>query len=272
MLWFLALLVLCYAPVLNRLVMVWNSDEDMGHGFFVPPLAAYIAWQSRHELFAEPFRTNWWGLALVVYAALQLGIATLGAEVFLARTAFVLSIAGCILFAGGTRALRILAFPIVLLFFMVPIPSIIYNRITLPLQFFASSVAETILNLLGTPVLRQGNVLELPSQTLSVVEACSGIRSLLSLSFLSLVYGWFFERRTWVRWALFLATVPIAIIANSGRVTITGVMSEINPELAQGFFHTASGWVIFMIALVILVVFHQVLHLMIRIGGHRHAG
>jgi exosortase len=267
--WFSALLILCYAPVLARLVKLWNEDEDMGHGFFVIPVAAYIAWQKRDELFAAPLRVNWWGLALIGYAAVQLSIATLGAELFLARTAFVLSIAGCILFVGGTQALRVLAFPVLLLFFMVPIPAIIYNRITLPLQFFASSVAETILTIIGTPVLREGNVLQLPSQTLSVVEACSGIRSLLSLSFLALVYGWFFDSRPWIRWVLLIATVPIAILANAARVTITGIMSEINPELAHGFFHTASGWVIFMVALVFLVVFHQLVNLITRLVQRR---
>lgn len=262
--WILALLILCYAPVLARLVTQWSEDEDMGHGFFVPAIAAYIAWQKREELFSGPLRINWWGLVLIGWAALQLTVATLGAELFLARTAFVLSVTGCILFAGGMYALRVLAFPVLLLFFMVPIPAVIYNELTLPLQLFASAVAETTLSLFGIPVLRDGNVLQLPSQTLSVVEACSGIRSLLSLSFLALVYGWFFDARPWMRWVLLAATIPIAILANSGRVTITGVMSEIDPELARGFFHTASGWVIFMIALVILVAFHQFVNFIVR--------
>jgi exosortase len=268
--WILALLILCYAPVLSRLVNQWSEDEDMGHGFFVPAVAAYIAWQKRDELFAAPLRINWWGLALIGWAALQLTVASLGAELFLARTAFVLSVTGCILFAGGMHALRVLAFPILLLFFMVPIPAVIYNELTLPLQLFASAVAESTLSLLGIPVLRDGNVLQLPSQTLSVVEACSGIRSLLSLSFLALVYGWFFDQRVWMRWLLLIATVPIAILANSGRVTITGVMSEIDPELARGFFHTASGWVIFMIALIILVAFHQFVNLIVHLKHGRH--
>ena len=114
----------------------------------------------------------------------------------------------------------------------------IYNQITFPLQLFASWVAENLLNLMGYPVLRDGNILELASQKLSVAEACSGIRSLLSLSFLSLVYAYFFDKRVWMRWVLFAATIPIAILANAGRVTITGMLSEINPELAHGFFHS----------------------------------
>ena len=118
--------------------------------------------------------------------------------------------------------LRKLAFPLFLLFFMVPIPAVIYNRITFPLQILASRLADDALTVLSIPVLREGNILELPNQRLSVVEACSGIRSLLSLTFLSLVYGYFFERRVWLRVVLFLATVPIAIVANGSRVTLTG--------------------------------------------------
>lgn len=256
--WFGALLAVCYWPVLVRLVSQWNTDEDMGHGFFVPILAAYIAWESREKFLAAPAKPNWWGLALVVYAGLQLMLATLGAELFLARTAIVLSIIGAVWFVGGTQRLRALSFPLFLLFFMVPIPAIIYNQITFPLQLMASQAAEWALMVIGIPVLREGNVLELAGQKLSVVEACSGIRSLLTLSFLSLVYGHFFEKRTWMRVLLFVATAPIAMLANASRVTLTGILADYNPELATGFFHSASGWVIFMVALVILAVFHQV--------------
>ena len=256
--WFGSLLVICYAPILTALVKNWNDDADMGHGFFVPVIAAYIAWQKRDQVTGLRPRPNWWGLAIVVYGGFQLYIATLGAELFLARTSFVISIIGMVLLLGGSEYLRVFAFPLFLLFFMVPIPAIIYNRITFPLQILASQAADAVLQLLGYAVLREGNILELPSQRLSVVEACSGIRSLLSLSFLSLVYGYFFEKKSWIRVALFLSTIPIAIVANAGRVTLTGILSEIKPELAEGFFHEFSGWVIFMIALAIMVGVHQI--------------
>jgi exosortase len=142
---------------------------------------------------------------------------------------------------------------------MVPIPSVIYSAATFKLQILASQLADAALTTLSIPVLREGNVLELANQRLSVVEACSGIRSLLSLTFLSLVYGYFFERKTWVRVVLFLSTIPIAIIANASRVTMTGIVTQVKAELAEGFFHQAEGWVIFMVALVILIVWHQVL-------------
>ncbi len=266
--WFGLLLLVCYAPVLIALVKNWNDDADMGHGFFVPVIAGYIAWQKKGELAGVRARPNWWGLAIVIYAAFQLYIATLGAELFLARTSFVISIIGMVLLLGGREYLRIFSFPLFLLFFMVPIPAIIYNRITFPLQILASEAADYTLQLLGYAVLREGNILELPSQRLSVVEACSGIRSLLSLSFLSLVYGYFFEKKTWIRVGLFLSTIPIAMIANAGRVTLTGILSEIKPEYADGFFHEFSGWVIFMIALAIMIALHQIV---IRTTQHIHA-
>jgi exosortase len=149
---------------------------------------------------------------------------------------------------------------------------VIYNQITFPLQLLASRVAEDAISILQIPIIREGNVLELASQKLNVVEACSGIRSLLTLTFLSLVYGYFCEKRTWIRVALFLSTIPIAIVANSGRVTLTGVIAQFKPELAEGLFHEVQGWVIFMVAFAILAVLHQVL---VRIAimmesGHKH--
>jgi exosortase len=265
--WLGVLLLVSYAPVLWRLVEQWGSDPDMGHGFFVPLVAGFIVWQKRPELLALKPSPNGWGLAVVLYAGLQLYIATLGAELFLARTAFVISIIGLVLLLGGVAWVRALAFPLFLLFFMIPIPSVVYNSITFPLQLLASRISTEALDWMQIPVLREGNVLELAEQKLSVVEACSGIRSLLSLTFLSLVYGYFFESKMWMRILLFAATIPIAIVANASRVTLTGVLTEFKPELAEGFFHTASGWVIFMVALVILIVLHQVLN-----WGYRRIG
>src|ERR1017187_2663504 len=241
--WFGALLLLSYAPVLWRLVRQWDSDPDMGHGFFVPLVVGYIVWQKRAELLGLESAPNWGGLGAELYGGLQLRIATLGAELLLARTAFVISVIGVVLLLGGTAWVRALAFPLFLLFFMIPIPTVVYNSITFPLQLLASRVSTQALDLMQIPVLREGNVLELAEQKLSVVEACSGIRSLLSLTFLSLVYGYFFESKVWMRVVLFVSTIPIAIVANASRVTLTGVLTEYKPELAEGFFHTASGWV-----------------------------
>ncbi len=254
--WFGALLIAGYAPVLYRLINQWATDDDMGHGFFVPAVAAYIVWQRRDRFLSAPVVPTWWGLVPVAWGALQLYVATLGAELFLARTAFIISLIGLVLLLGGWQILRLAAFPLGLLFLMVPIPAIIYSQVTLPLQLFASRVAEFLLTLLGVPVLREGNILELSTQRLDIVEACSGIRSLLTLTFLSLVYAYFFDAKVWMRAALLIATVPIAISANAFRVTITALLTEYKPELAEGPFHTAEGWIIFMLALVMLMITH----------------
>ena len=255
--WVSCLLLACYAPVLYRLSLQWYDNPDMGHGFFVPIIAGYIAWTRWPSIGDKPAQPNWWGIAIVAWAAIQLYLATLGAELFLARTSFVLSLIGVVLLLGGTKYLKAFGFPLFLLFFMVTIPAVIYNALTFPLQLRASEAAEWAISFLGIPIVREGNVLELASQKLNVVEACSGIRSLLTLTFVSLVYGYFAEKRTWIRVALFFATIPIAIVANAGRVTLTGVVSEINPEFAEGFIHEAQGMVIFLVAIVIMVVFHQ---------------
>lgn len=255
--WVAALIVACYFPVIVHLVGQWANDEDMGHGFFVPVIAGWIAWQKLEQNRGAHPAADWRGLIPLAWGAFQLYIATLGAELFLARTALVITIIGAVWLLCGMQYLRILRFPLFLLFFMVPIPAVIYTSLTFPLQLFASRVAELTLTLLGIPVMLQGNVLELATMKLDVVEACSGIRSLLSLTFLSLVYGYFFEKKVWIRTLLFLSSIPIAIAANAGRVTVTGVLATINPELAEGLVHEAEGWVIFMIALFILVGVHQ---------------
>ncbi|MDE3164927.1 MAG: exosortase/archaeosortase family protein [Acidobacteriota bacterium] len=258
-LWFALLVLAGYAPVLQRLAGQWLSDEDMGHGFFVPAVALFIVWQRREEILGVKREPSLWGMALVAASGVLLVLATLGAELFTARLSFVFTLIGMVWTLGGRPLLRKLAFPLFLLFFMVPIPAVIYNRITFPLQILASRLADNALNVLNIPVIREGNVLELANKKLNVVEACSGIRSLLSLTFLSLVYGYFFEKRNWLRAVLFFSTIPIAIVANGSRVSLTAILTQFDPELAEGFFHEAQGWVIFMVALVILIVWHQFL-------------
>ena len=263
-LWFTSLLVLSYWPVLVKMVRQWSEDEDMGHAFFVPLVAGYIAWQRREELFGSPAQPCWLGALLLACAAVQCFIGALGAELFLQRSSIVISVVGAVLLAGGFRIAKMLALALFMLLFMIPLPSIIYGQITFPLQLLASRVAEASLGLLGIPVLREGNVLELANQKLSVVEACSGIRSLLSLSFLALVYAYFFDRRAWMRPVLLVATIPIAITANATRVTVTGILSQYDSELAKGFYHSAQGWIIFMTALACLVITHRVIDVATR--------
>ncbi len=264
--WYAALLIALYAPVLARMAYEWATVEEMGHGFFVFPVAGYIVWRRRHGLLAG-LRPDARGLALVVWGFIQLVLGTAGADFFVARTAFLFSLAGILWTVGGLELLRRLAFPLFLVLFSIRIPLFIYSQLTLPLQLLASRIAEFGLILLGIPVLREGNILELASQRLSVVEACSGIRSLLSLVFLALVYGYFFDGRRWMRVALAVMAAPIAIVTNAARVTLTGILSEYNPEFTRGWFHEIEGWLVFLAALACLLLSHQVV-----LGAERWVG
>ncbi len=268
--WFTVLLVAANFPILRRLVQQWWNDGDMNHGFLVPLAAGYIAWQERDKLLALKYKPAWWGIAIMLWGAAQGYLGMLSAELFLQRTSVLIVLLGLLLVLGGTALVRALLFPLLLLPFMIPIPEIIYNRITFPLQLFASSVAETVLGLLNIPVLREGNILVLASQSLSVAEACSGIRSLLSLTFLSLIYAYMFDKRIWMRWVLLFATVPIAILANAGRVTITGILSEeVSTDLAHGFFHSLEGYVIFVFAGAMMIGLHALINLVCRQAAKR---
>jgi exosortase len=260
LIWFSALLLVSYVAVLYALGVQWTYDDDVSHGPFVPVVAAYIAWQRRQQFIDTEKQTNYWGLAITGWAVFQLLIGSLGAELFLQRTALIIAITGIVLFLGGWKILKLAAFPIFLLLFMIPLPKVIYGQITLPLQLFASSVAEQVLTILDIPVLREGNIIQLTHKTLNVVEACSGIRSLMALSFLGLVYGFFFDSKQWMKWALLAATIPIAILANASRVAMTGILTEYNPELADGFFHMLEGWVIFVVAGIMLFMAHKLIN------------
>ena len=268
--WLTALWIAANFPIVYRLVEQWSYDADVGHGFFVPLVSGYIAWQRRDEIAKLKLKTSWWGVPVMLFGALQGYLGSLAAEQFLQRTSLIELLLGAILLLGGMKLIRALAFPLLLLPFMIPIPSVIYNQITFPLQLFASRVAEVVLGWLNIPVLRDGNVLELASQKLQVAEACSGIRSLLSLTFFSLIYAHYFDTKPWMRQTLFLVTIPVAILANAARVTITGILSEINPELARGFFHEFEGFVIVIIAGVIMVGAHFAINQVYnRVGGKK---
>ena len=242
-----------YAPVLRRLWDDWANDDNYSHGFLIVPLAAYFAWERRDRLRALDPRPSLWGLATIVVGLSALIAGLLGAELFLTRISIVIVLTGSVLFVLGWSAMRVLAFPLAILLLMIPIPAILFNQIAFPLQLVASQAGAATLSALSIPVLREGNVIVLAHTSLEVAEACSGIRSLISLLTLGIVYGYFTDQRPVVRTAIALATVPIAIVANAGRVAGTGIAAHYyGPEAAQGFFHTFSGWLVFVVALSLL--------------------
>lgn len=262
--------IVLYRHVLSKLVHDWTVDENYSHGFLVVPMAIYLAWESRERFRAAKGRPSILGFGIVVASLALLIVGVLGAESFTTEISLIAAIAGSVLFLYGWAALRVMLFPIGFLLLMVPIPSLLFNQVAFPLQLMASSLAEGALMLLRIPVLREGNVIHLAHTSLEVADACSGIRSLVSLLTLGVVYGHFMENRTWARVYLGLATFPVAILANGLRVGGTGVSAHyIGPETAEGFFHTFSGWLVFVASTVLLVGAHRLLDLRLFQGWSR---
>jgi exosortase len=254
----LALTGWLYAPILIRLVAQWWSDPNFSHGFFVPVFAAYVLWQDRNRLRAiKPVPSNW-GLPLILLSLLTLILGVFGAELFLSRTSLLLLSAGIVIFLRGWITLRAVLFPLIFLVLMIPIPAIVFSQITFPLQILASKLSAWLLPFLGVPVFREGNVINLPAMPLEVAEACSGIRSLLSLTTLAIMYGYLLEKRIGIRVLLGVASIPIAVAANGLRIVGTGLLVQYwDPDKAEGFFHAFSGWLIFVVSLLMLFVFHR---------------
>ena len=254
-----------YRDVLSSLVRQWAGDDNYSHGFFILPLALYFAWERRHLLSQAEGQPRLAGLFLIVFSLMLFAGGILAAELFLPRISLVGVIAGTILFVWGPSHLRHLAFPLALLPLMIPLPAIIFNQIAFPLQLVASRLGETAIAAAGIPVLREGNVLDLPNITLAVAEACSGIRSLISLITLAIVLAYFTERRPVARVLIVLSAVPIAILANASRVASTGLASHwFGRRAAEGVFHGFSGWLVFAVAFAGLIVTQRVVR---RLSG-----
>lgn len=257
-----------YGDVLRRLLDDWRVDENYSHGFLIPFISAYALWRGRATLLATPRKARpWWGGGLMLLAVLLLIVGVLGAELYATRLSMVLSLVALTLYFGGAAWLRQLLFPIGLLLFALPVPHIIFNQIALPLQLIASDYATRAIRLFGIPALREGNIIELAQMKLQVVEACSGIRSLMSLTALAVVYAYFAETSWWRRGALIAAVLPIAVLANAARVAGAGVMAHRwGVAAAEGFMHSFSGLAVFVVAVLLLLALAQLLRLAARIG------
>ncbi len=255
-----ALSLWLYGTTLFHLVGQWIHDPDFSHGFFVPLFSAFVIWKERDRLSRIPVRPSWPGLALLALGLVTCIAGQMGAELFLARSSMLLVLSGLIILFLGWSYFRALLFPLAFLLLMVPIPTIVFNQITFPLQLLDSRVAATVLPWFGVPVFREGNVINLPAMPLNVAEACSGIRSLMSLITLAIIYGYLMDRRNWVRVTLTVASVPIAVAANSLRIIGTGLLVQYwDPDKAEGYFHASWGLLIFVIALVAMYLFHRVI-------------
>jgi exosortase len=250
----LALALLIYAPVLYYMVLHWNQVQDYSHGFLIVPLALYFAYERRRKLARLPVEGSWWGLVPLALSALTLAVGRLGGELMNMRVSFVLAVIGLVLLLLGRRVFRVLAFPLLFLFLMVPLPQSLVNVIAFPLQLVAADLAVNALYQLGIPALREGNIIHLANAQLFVAEACSGLRSLMALITLGVVFAYFFRKSFVERALIVLSAIPIAIVVNAFRVALTGVLTHrFGQAAADGVIHTTEGIFTFAIAFVLLL-------------------
>ena len=255
-----AILVGIYAPVFSGLFSDWWNDPNYSHGFLVPLFSGFLIWQKRKQLERLPLQGSWWGIGILCAGITILLLGDVGAEDFLTRSSLICILAGLILFHLGKHFFRALLFPLGFLFFMVPLPTIIFNAIAFPLQGLAARNATIVLDLLGIPVLRDGNIIHLSHISLGVTEACSGIRSLVSLLALAVAWAYLTLPGYWSRFVLVLSAIPITIIANAARVIVTGLIGQwFGVKYAEGIFHSFSGWIIFLVAFAGLLGVHTLL-------------
>ena len=249
-----------YGPIFLGLVLQWSSDSNFAHGFFVLPFSLFVVWRNRVRLRTISCRPSPWGLPIVAFALSLLIIGDLGAVLFVSRVSLLFLVAGLVVVFFGWNHLRATLFPIAFLLLMIPIPAIVFGPLTMPLQILGSKIAASALPIFGVPVFREGNIINLPTMSLEVAQACSGVRSLLSLVTLVAIHGYLIKSPTLMRIALVLAAIPITILVNSLRIIGTGLLVEYwGPSKASGFFHTFSGWLLFLLTLQMMLLLHQVL-------------
>lgn len=256
-----ACLLLIYAPVLSQMALQWWNEPDYSHGFLVPLFSAYVLWQLRNRLRKVVPRPSWAGMVLLCGSLCMLFAGSLGAELFLQRISLLGAIIGLIVWLWGWRMVRAAAFPLALLVMMIPLPGVIYYQLVFPLQILASRLATWVLHALDLfPVLREGNVLVLPSTRLEVAEACSGLRSLLSLLTIAAMYAYLTEKNNIIRCLLCLLVLPIAVVGNAGRVVFAAISAELaGASAVEGWAHFLSGLFLFFFSTLLLVFGHALI-------------
>jgi len=249
-----------YFRVLADLVSDWWNDPGLSQGMLIPPLAAYIAWIRRSTTFSYPAAPDDRGFLVVGLSCLAFIIGKLAAEFFLSRISFVLLLAGVIWAFWGYIRLRTLALPFLLLITMIPLPRLVYNCVSTPLQLFASDAATMIIRWFGVTVYRDGNIINLATVRLGVEEACSGLNSLSSLGVAAALMGALLCRRMSMRIALIVVAAPLAVFVNVIRITGTAVLADYHRDFALGFYHIFSGWLIFVLGFLVLYLVGKTLH------------
>jgi exosortase len=254
------LLAALYSKVLYDLAYTWWTDPSASHGLLIPPLAVYVAWLQRRALMAEPAVPTSKGLWVTAFGCAVFLVGELGAEFFLTRLSLVIILAGLIVTFWGAARLRKLAFPMLLLVTMIPLPALVWNALATPLQLFASDTAANLAQSLGVAVYRDGNIIHLAGLSLGVAEACSGLHSLSALTIAALVLGFLKCSSIWTRIVLVVLAIPLAVAVNVVRVTGTAVLADHWEAIAYGFYHSFSGWLVFLMGFGALWLITGALH------------
>lgn len=258
-----------YLPVFTELVSDWERDPNYSHGFLVPLVSLFLLWKKRKELSQIQTKVSPLGLGIIAGGLFLLLVGTAGAEYFTVRLSFVLLLFGLVWYFGGSRMAKTSSVPIWYLVLAIPVPYVIYFAVAFPLQIWATKITAVLLHILGMPSIRQGNVIHLPHYSLEVVEACSGLRSLVSMLALSGVYAYLTQKTKLKKLILFLSAVPIALVANIFRISITALGAYlISPKMAEDFLHELSGLVVFIVSFICLFIFGEILK---RIGMKKPA-
>lgn len=256
----LPLLAGMYFTIVPDMVSNWHNDDNYSHGFLVPFIAGYFLWQRWPDLKERLVKPDGFGLVIIVWGVLQLLLAWLGTEYFTMRTSLIVLLAGMTLFWFGREVLKGLALPLGYLIFMVPIPYIIYDMIAFPLKLFVTKVSVAFLKMAGVVVMREGNIIMFPATTLEVADACSGIRSLISLLAIAVAYAYLIKTSEVRRWFIIVSAVPIAVATNALRVIVTGILAQWwGARAAEGFFHEFAGMAVFLLAMAMLVACGELL-------------
>jgi exosortase len=267
-----ALLVAAFWPILTSMYGSWfDPNAYMEHGILVVPVAAYMVWMKRDKLAKVPADPSLWAIPLLFWGAAQASLGIAAHWTWVSRTAFLVSLTGCIVALYGFQMVRELAYPLSMLILMITPPTFLFDRLTLDLQLLASRLGESCLELMGYSVLREGNILELVGTKLSVEQACSGIRSLIAIMFMCVLYNYFFVRGNFMRTLMLVMAIPIAILGNVGRIIATGVASQYNRELVRGTAHETFGYVSVVVAGIGCVMLHKLMLSVQKVWRSRYA-
>jgi exosortase A len=265
---FVSVFVFLYWQTIYTMAADWYIDENYSHGFLIPFITGYILWQKKDSIKTANFVPSNAGILLVIMGLGFYLVGTVAGESFTMRISMLVVLAGTIIFAYGFGLFKTISFPFFYLVFMIPLPYILYDSVAFPLKLIVSKYSVSFLKLIGIPVLREGNIIQLVSTTLEVADACSGIRSMMSLLALSAALAYFTQRGWLKRTILIALSVPIALFANSIRVIGTGILaSRYGSAAAEGFFHEFAGLVIFGVAMTMLILSAV---LMGKMGSKKH--